>query len=144
MGEHQNPILSIRTDSNSSTGYGHIMRCLAVSEELTKLGVSVRFVLGPDSDREPVERKGYNVTILKDSGLATDELLKLLNPNDDPLLFDSYDVSERDLEIFRSNDVQINQEDVNHQLMEGARRHPAREQEIMEYYRQYPRSHGYR
>ena len=74
MGEYQNPILSIRTDSNSSAGYGHIMRCLAVSEELTKLGVSVRFFLSPESDREPVERKNYNSIILKNNGLATDEL----------------------------------------------------------------------
>ena len=93
MGEHQNPILSIRTDRSASTGYGHIMRCLAVSEELTKLGVSVRFVLGPDSDREPVERKGHNAIVLIDIESATDELSKLPNPNDGPLLFDSYDVS---------------------------------------------------
>jgi len=41
-------------------------------------------------------------------------------------------------EVGRSNDVQINQEDVNRQLMEEARRHPGREQEIMEYYRNTP------
>ena len=41
-------------------------------------------------------------------------------------------------EVGRSNDVQINQEDVNRQLMEEARRHPGREQEIMEYYRKTP------
>ena len=107
MGEYQNPILSIRTDSNSSAGYGHIMRCLAVSEELTKLGVSVRFFLSPESDREPVERKNYNSIILKNIGLATDELLELLNPNDGPLLFDSYDVSEQDLEIFHRNGFRV-------------------------------------
>ena len=38
----------------------------------------------------------------------------------------------------RSNDVQINQEDVNRQLMEEARRHPGREQEILEHYRNTP------
>jgi trigger factor len=41
-------------------------------------------------------------------------------------------------EVGRSNDVQINQEDVNRQLMEEARRHPGREQEIMEHYRNTP------
>ena len=41
-------------------------------------------------------------------------------------------------EVGRSNDVQINQEDVNRQLMEEARRHPDREQEILEHYRNTP------
>ena len=41
-------------------------------------------------------------------------------------------------EVGRSNDVQINQEDVNRQLMEEARRDPSREQEIMEHYRNTP------
>ena len=45
-------------------------------------------------------------------------------------------------EVGRSNDVQINQEDVNRQLMEEARRHPGREQEIMEYYRNTPEAMG--
>ena len=36
------------------------------------------------------------------------------------------------------DDVEINQEDVNRQLMEEARRHPGREQEIMEHYRNTP------
>ena len=41
-------------------------------------------------------------------------------------------------EVGRSNDVQINQEDVNRQLMEEARRHPGREQKILEHYRNTP------
>ncbi|MDA1089218.1 MAG: trigger factor [Proteobacteria bacterium] len=41
-------------------------------------------------------------------------------------------------EVGRVNEVKINQEDVNRQLMEEARRHPGHEQEVMEYFRKTP------
>ena len=41
-------------------------------------------------------------------------------------------------EVGRTNNVQINQEDVNRQLMEETRRHPGHEQEIMDYFRNTP------
>ena len=41
-------------------------------------------------------------------------------------------------EVGRANNVQINQEDLNSQLMAEARRHPGREKEVMEHYKNNP------
>ena len=41
-------------------------------------------------------------------------------------------------EVGRANNVQISQEDVNSQLMAEARRHPGREKEVMEHYKNNP------
>lgn len=43
-------------------------------------------------------------------------------------------------EVGRSNNIQIEQEDLNKQLMAEARRHPGREQEVLEHYKKNPQA----
>jgi trigger factor len=75
----------------------------------------------------------------KDAGQGSEE------KTDDEHKKDFREIAERRVrlglllsEVGRANNVQINQEDVNSQLMAEARRHPGREKEVMEHYKNNP------
>lgn len=91
------PVVTIRADCNAAIGYGHVMRCLAVAAALKDSGVAVRFAMAPDSDRVPPEAAGYDVM-----AIATDEIITALDPQQGPLLLDSYEVGVDDLESLRA------------------------------------------
>ena len=75
----------------------------------------------------------------KDAGQGSEE------KTDDEQKKDFREIAERRVrlglllsEVGRANNVQISQEDVNSQLMAEARRHPGREKEVMEHYKNNP------
>ena len=75
----------------------------------------------------------------KDAGQGSEE------KTDDEHKKDFREIAERRVrlglllsEVGRANNVQISQEDVNSQLMAAARRHPGREKEVMEHYKNNP------
>ena len=75
----------------------------------------------------------------KDAGQGSEEKI------DDEHKKDFREIAERRVrlglllsEVGRANNVQISQEDVNSQLMAEARRHPGREKEVMEHYKNNP------
>ena len=75
----------------------------------------------------------------KDAGQGSEE------KTDDEHKKDFREIAERRVrlglllsEVGRANNVQISQEDVNSQLMAEARRHPGREKEVMEHYKNNP------
>ena len=75
----------------------------------------------------------------KDAGQGSEE------KTDDEHKKDFREIAERRVrlglllsEVGRDNNVQISQEDVNSQLMAEARRHPGREKEVMEHYKNNP------
>ena len=75
----------------------------------------------------------------KDAGQGSEEKI------DDEQKKDFREIAERRVrlglllsEVGRANNVQISQEDVNSQLMAEARRHPGREKEVMEHYKNNP------
>ena len=75
----------------------------------------------------------------KDAGQGSEE------KTDDEQKKDFREIAERRVrlglllsEVGRANNVQISQDDVNSQLMAEARRHPGREKEVMEHYKNNP------
>ena len=77
----------------------------------------------------------------KDAGQESEE------KTDDEHKKDFREIAERRVrlglllsEVGRANNVQISQEDVNSQLMAEARRHPGREKEVMEHYKNNPKA----
>jgi len=75
----------------------------------------------------------------KDAGQGSEE------KTDDEHKKDFREIAERRVrlglllsEVGRANNIQISQEDVNSQLMAEARRHPGREKEVMEHYKNNP------
>ena len=77
----------------------------------------------------------------KDAGQGSEE------KTDDEHKKDFREIAERRVrlglllsEVGRANNIQISQEDVNSQLMAEARRHPGREKEVMEHYKNNPES----
>ena len=93
------PRLSVRADCNARIGYGHVMRCLAVSRQLLEGGASVQFVMAADSDSAPVEALGLAVLRLDKNATNTQDLVPTLSPADGPLLLDSYEITTSDLEV---------------------------------------------
>ncbi|NQU57179.1 MAG: UDP-2,4-diacetamido-2,4,6-trideoxy-beta-L-altropyranose hydrolase [Rhodospirillales bacterium] len=95
-------VVTVRADCDAAIGYGHVMRCLAVAVALKELGTDTRFAMVSGSDRTPVEAQGYEVLALDASGLARDEMIAALDPQEGPLLLDSYAIGENDLESLRA------------------------------------------
>ena len=94
--------VSVYTHAGLTMGYGHIMRCLAVAEALRNLGVGIRFIMDSTSDRTPAEAAGYFVMVLRESELTTEYFISNLNPEDGPLLLDSYAITSNELEKVRA------------------------------------------
>jgi len=97
------PAVSIRADANPRIGYGHMMRMLAVAKQLREThGNSIQFFSAPDSDTSIVHEAGFKTCLLSGPGVGVDEMLQILNPPNGPVILDSYEVDETDLERLRS------------------------------------------
>jgi len=89
-----------RTDASIDIGTGHVMRCLALAEELKRSGASVSFICCEDRGNliEHIEKKGYDMHHLpsgidtKTDSHLTQELLKKQPIKIDWLIIDHYDI----------------------------------------------------
>ncbi|MBQ7925851.1 MAG: UDP-2,4-diacetamido-2,4,6-trideoxy-beta-L-altropyranose hydrolase [Lachnospiraceae bacterium] len=97
-------MIYVRADGNGKIGMGHIMRCIAISEEVAALGEPVTFILAGEEAREVVEAAGFEVLVLGTDYTRMDaewSALEQVLPQGATVLVDSYYVTEdylRDLE----------------------------------------------
>ena len=97
------PIFTVRADCSSAIGYGHVMRCLSVARSLNRDGgARVRFMIAADSDATPIRTRGVEIRQLGATGLAANDLIAEIDPEDGPVLLDSYDVHEDTLDALRT------------------------------------------
>ena len=60
-----------RADGNDKLGLGHIVRCLALADELKKyLDLEVKFITKYEEGKKNIEEKNYNVTLVEDDELS--------------------------------------------------------------------------
>lgn len=52
--------IAFRVDSSKSLGLGHLIRCLAVADELAKKGIECFFIIS-NAHKKEIEKKGYQV-----------------------------------------------------------------------------------
>ncbi len=92
----------IRADANAYIGSGHIMRCMAIAEELVKAGETVTFLLADDVSSEKVKQMGCPFLVLhtdwSDLNKDMDQLIQFIIGNKvEKLLVDSYYISKETL-----------------------------------------------
>lgn len=89
----------IRADGGHKIGMGHIMRCMAVADELWERGKEVCFILADEAPAALLESRGHQYIVLDtDYSRMEDELEELLavmsRERPGPLLVDSYFITE--------------------------------------------------
>ena len=57
--------IGIRVDANEIVATGHVMRCLAIAEELRKIGQELLFISADDFPRPLIEQKGFEFVSLQ-------------------------------------------------------------------------------
>ncbi len=93
-------ILTVRADANRTIGHGHLMRTLAVAEAVSDWDdASVRYLVGPGTYVTPLEERGFQVCPVPAGPPAA--WSPDLSPEDGPLLLDSYEILETDLDHLR-------------------------------------------
>lgn len=99
--------IGIRTEANKAIATGHVMRCLAIADELKKLGEKPVFILADDSTQLLIEQQGYEYFSLdsdwKHMESEIDKLQKIIEKYEmKVLLIDSYYVTKSYLEKLHS------------------------------------------
>lgn len=89
----------IRADANEVIGSGHVMRCLAIAEELKRQGEDVTFLIADERSKKMIVEKGFLViclhSIWNDLEQELDSLLRIIGEEKITLLMiDSYYVTE--------------------------------------------------
>jgi UDP-2,4-diacetamido-2,4,6-trideoxy-beta-L-altropyranose hydrolase len=96
--------MTIRADCDHETGYGHVMRCLAIAEALqTSAGYETIFVMNASSDAEPVRRAGYGFRLLPSDKASFAPPCHWADAKNGPVFIDSYNVTIADLENFEKD-----------------------------------------
>lgn len=88
----------IRADANPNIGTGHIMRCLSIAKEISKLGEEVIFINADLQSEHFIIKHGYSVLCLNSEWdnleSELDQMIKLIQKNKiDKVLIDSYYVT---------------------------------------------------
>lgn len=89
----------IRADGNEIIASGHVMRCLAIAEQIRKLGAEVTFIVADSRPCSLIEDRGFSVVVLNtqwdDLDKETEVLCSYIQKHQaDVLLLDSYYVTE--------------------------------------------------
>ncbi len=92
-------MICIRVDGNSIIGTGHVMRCLAIAEQLTSLGGQVCFVVASNTMQSLINEKGYSIITLDkpwdDWNSQIEDMKQLIFEYQiDVMLIDSYYLTE--------------------------------------------------
>lgn len=92
-------MVGIRVDCNANIATGHIMRCLAIAEEIRRQGVEVSFIVSDSAAATLAESYGYECHCLKNDYSNKDgEVERILALIEEKklmfLLIDSYEVTE--------------------------------------------------
>lgn len=93
-------MLYIRVDMNQTIATGHVMRCLAIADALSRLGETVTFVVADENPVELLTKRGYQTIVLhtdwRDMEGELPALLAVLRQRrTTKMLIDSYQVTER-------------------------------------------------
>lgn len=110
--------LGIRADGGPGLGWGHIMRCLALAEELEKIGTKVEFLSRKNCEViEKIKHCGFDVRPLVSISIdeEVEEVLQILRDKDLAVLItDSYQIDEAYLSRIREKvSVLVSIDDLN-------------------------------
>ncbi|WP_310604078.1 UDP-2,4-diacetamido-2,4,6-trideoxy-beta-L-altropyranose hydrolase [Anaerosporobacter sp.] len=92
-------MLYIRTDANQTIATGHVMRCMSIAKEVTKLGKEVTFITADLQAKELIEANGFSIVFLNSQWdnleSELEVLIELIKDRDiGRILIDSYFVTE--------------------------------------------------
>ncbi|WP_310602306.1 UDP-2,4-diacetamido-2,4,6-trideoxy-beta-L-altropyranose hydrolase [Anaerosporobacter sp.] len=92
-------MLYIRTDANPTIATGHVMRCMSIAKEVTKLGREVTFITADLQAKELIETNGFSLICLNSQWdnleSELEVLIELIKDREiDRILIDSYFVTE--------------------------------------------------
>jgi len=110
--------LFIRADMNQTIATGHVMRCLAIADAASRMGIGVTFICADNNPAELIRNRGYNVTILNTDWRQMESELPLLSPIIEccrikHLIVDSYQVTKKYLASLREQTELSYIDDVN-------------------------------
>ena len=96
-------MIFFRTDSNEIIAGGHVMRCMAIANELIKIGIDVCFLVADNNPVPLIEGAGLSYIVLESDwrDLMTDieKTKKYINKYDNSLLLiDTYSVNRKYVE----------------------------------------------
>jgi len=104
--------IAFRVDASADIGIGHLMRCLALSEELSKRGHSCFFVSKTDNDEfiSKIEKNNEFFQIDSTADLEEDagSLIKFSNEkNIDWIITDHYGIDTDYIKNIKGNDIKV-------------------------------------
>lgn len=113
--------IGIRVDVNETIATGHVMRCLAIAEELKKTGESPLFISADNFPRLLIEQKGYEFVSLESDWRHMEEetgrLQRAINKyHIGILLVDSYNVTKAYFEKIHTFTKVIYMEDLGKEV----------------------------
>jgi len=105
-------MIAIRADANDKIGTGHVMRCLAIANELEKLNEEVTFITADEYESELIKKWGFHHVVLKtDYTDMENELSKLFcvlqEIKVDCIIVDSYYASKEYLKQLTNSFVTV-------------------------------------
>lgn len=104
--------IAFRVDASADIGIGHLMRCLALSEELSKKGHSCFFVSKTDNDEliNKIEKNNEFFQIDSNADLKEDAgtLIKFSNEkNINWIITDHYEIDAEYIKNIKGNDIKV-------------------------------------
>ena len=99
-------IIYIRVDMNPVIATGHVMRCLSIADEVSRLGAKAVFITADEYPAEVIHDRGYETLVLHSDWRNMEEELPKLIPlirdrGMEALLVDSYQVTQKYLQVLK-------------------------------------------
>lgn len=111
-------MIGIRVDANDTIALGHLMRCIAISEQLRKLGKDIIFITSDNFSEDLLKKYNYKHIVLnyywKEKDNEIDLLILCLKKNNiTTLIIDSYEITNKYLVELKKNTKIIYIDDLN-------------------------------
>ena len=111
-------MIGIRADANDTIALGHLMRCIAISEQLRRLGEDVIFITADNFSEDLLKKYNYKHIVLncnwKEKDNELESLISCLKENNiTTLLIDSYEITYKYLVELKKNTKIIYIDDLN-------------------------------